>query len=95
MAKPFRRGVFGHNTGLSSGLLMMLLLLLLMMMRYSSRILTVTWKRHRDWALGTSPITDYGERRMANIQSIINNSMFILLYRLTPVGAVMFLTSGV
>ena len=72
----------------------MLLLLLMMMMRYSSRILTVTWKRHRDWALGTSPITDYGERQTANTQSIINN-MFILWYRLTPVGAAMFLTSGV
>ena len=27
-------------------------------------VMCVTWKRHRDWALGTLPITDYGEWRI-------------------------------
>ena len=27
-------------------------------------MLCVTWKRHGDWAMGTSPITGYGEWRI-------------------------------
>ena len=30
-------------------------------------VIAVASKRHRDWALGTSPITDSGELRMAYI----------------------------
>ena len=38
----------------------------------------VAWKPHRDWALGTSPMTDYGEWRIWH-----SKLCFSLFYRLT------------